>query len=432
MSTRARAILAACPRLARWPVGAVVAEALAAALAAVDPRARTAEATTRLVDVPAWNLLAVGKAAHAMAAGARAVLGPRVLRSLVVSKHPPPADAPVRDTRCGDHPLPGPRSLASGRAIAAFLGALPPGSGLCVLLSGGASSLAVLPAPGLDLADLTEAGRRALAAGWPIERTNALRMRLDRLKGGGLRRLAGARPVVGLVLCDVPDGAPWRVGSSPLGVPPGALPDARTLQGDAARLGLAPRVLRALAAAPPIPAPVPLEPVGRNADAVRAAASALVRRGLPVFRDNAPLRGPARAAGEDLARAPWPKGTGARVLGGETTVRVTGDGTGGRNTELALAAALALDGSGPVRGVVAFATDGEDGVAPSAGGVADPGLCAAIRRRGIDPAAALSNHDSYPALAAAGAAIALPPTGTNVADLAVAVALDGAPRPART
>jgi len=109
------------------------------------------------------------------------------------------------------------------------------------------------------------------------------------------------------------------------------------------------------------------------------------------------------------------------VLGGETTVTVRGHGRGGRNQELALAAALALEGLDGVS-VMALATDGSDGPTDSSGAVVDGGTAAEIRARGIDPVRALLENDAYPALAAAGAHLLTGPTGTNVNDLLVVLA----------
>jgi hydroxypyruvate reductase len=106
------------------------------------------------------------------------------------------------------------------------------------------------------------------------------------------------------------------------------------------------------------------------------------------------------------------------VYTGETSVTVTGAGLGGRNQELALAAALELEGAAGVL-LAAFGTDGRDGPTAAAGGVADGGTAGRIRDAGLDPAALLCDNDSHRALAAAGDLLVTGPTGTNVADLVV-------------
>ncbi|RMG96785.1 MAG: DUF4147 domain-containing protein [Deltaproteobacteria bacterium] len=418
-------ILAGCPRLAAWPEGLVVARALERALAATCPRTLVARALASLDLGPRCAVLAMGKAASAMAAGAAGALDGRIVCGLVVAKHAPEALPPPFACVVGDHPVPGPASLAAGRAVVDFVEGLAPDLPLVVAISGGTSSLAVAPKAGLDPKTLAEASRRALSAGLDIGRTNALRMRLDRLKGGGLARLAGRRTVVGLVLSDVPGHDAAFVGSGPLSPPP-PVPLER-IASDARALGLPPSVTRLLARPSEPPPKVPLLVLADPHTAAHAAAEVLEDAGFRTIVDATAVEGVARDVGGRLARAPRSPGRTARVAAGETTVRVEGAGIGGRNTELALAAALAL-AEGPKettrdRRVVAFATDGEDGTAPSAGGIADARLAADLRAAGIDPTDALARNDSYSALAAAGAALHTGPTGTNVADLILV--LDG-------
>ena len=109
------------------------------------------------------------------------------------------------------------------------------------------------------------------------------------------------------------------------------------------------------------------------------------------------------------------------MVGGETTVTVTGTGRGGRNHELALAAALRLD-DGFSCVVLSAGTDGVDGMAEAAGAVVDPTTVARLRETGIDPERALADNDSGTALAAIGDAIVTGPTGTNVCDVTIVLA----------
>ena len=120
---------------------------------------------------------------------------------------------------------------------------------------------------------------------------------------------------------------------------------------------------------------------------------------------------------------PLPRGGGkslAFLAGGETVVHLRGSGLGGRNQELALAAALGLDGL-PGAAVFSVGSDGTDGPTDAAGGYADGGTAAAIRAAGLDPEALLRNNDAYHALAACGGLLMTGPTGTNVNDVAVAL-----------
>jgi hydroxypyruvate reductase len=111
------------------------------------------------------------------------------------------------------------------------------------------------------------------------------------------------------------------------------------------------------------------------------------------------------------------------LFGGETTVTVRGGGTGGRNSELALSAALALDGLGPDVVVASFATDGGDGPSPGAGAISDGTTIDRARIAGLDARAALANNDSYTFWAALGDAVVTGPTGTNVNDVMAVLVL---------
>jgi glycerate-2-kinase len=108
-------------------------------------------------------------------------------------------------------------------------------------------------------------------------------------------------------------------------------------------------------------------------------------------------------------------------MGGETTVTLNGSGRGGRNQELALAASLELEGAAG-RAIMSFASDGVDGPTEAAGAVVHGGLPDLARGLGLDPAAALADHNSHPALQAVGALIQTGPTGTNLNDLVVGLA----------
>jgi hydroxypyruvate reductase len=171
--------------------------------------------------------------------------------------------------------------------------------------------------------------------------------------------------------------------------------------------------------------------VGDNAVAAQAAVARARELGVNALLLSTYIEGEAREVGrvaaglaKGLAGADGPLPRPAcLVLGGETTVTVRGPGQGGRNQELALAAALALDGWGPGVGVATLATDGGDGLGDAAGAVADGTTVARARALGLDPAAALAANDSYPFWQALGDAVMTGPTGTNVNDLTFVIAV---------
>jgi glycerate 2-kinase len=444
-----------------------------AMLAALDPAAlvHAALSATR-ADAPLpprVHLLAVGKAADGMAAGACAALGEQVAGGLVVapgvpapgSPHSPdslgaagiraPAGAPAAgagsgegvqagaaaarlERRVASHPAPDEASHAAARAVLAMLARIPPGDALLVLLSGGASSLLVLPAPPLSLDDLTATTRVLLAAAMPIDEINAVRKHIDLAKGGRLACAARDAGVVRvLAVSDVTGDRLDVIGSGPF------YPDASTYRDAVAALRGAgawerlPGAVRNLLArgaggarhAPP-ESPGPGHPafervshriIAGNATARAALARALEGSGFYVQVVDAPLVGNADEAGARLGveALSVPPGH-ARVFGGETVVHVTGTGRGGRNQQLALAAALTLEGATDLI-IGSVATDGVDGPTDAAGALVDGGTVARIRHAGIDPADALRRNDAWTALGAAGDLLRTGATGTNVADV---------------
>lgn len=354
----------------------------AAALAAVDPERLVREELARR---PARfdAIVAVGKAAAAMARGAG-----EAPRCLLIRPHTSPAlSAPGWEELTGGHPLPDRESVAAGERLASWLEEIGPDETLLALVSGGASACVELPAPGVTLDDLVRANRELLASGLPIGEINRVRKRLSALKdGGALRRVRGR--VLVLLLSDVPGDDPATIASG---------------------LFFSPQVETVL--------------LGGAGTALAGASDEALRQGFAVTRGD--LTGEASRAAMDLvARGRILDGPRvALVLGGETSVTL-GDspGRGGRNGELALAAARELEDGPPEAEevVLALATDGEDGTTGTAGAVVDGGSWEAILRAGIDPGEALSRHDSLAALETVpGALLRTGVTGTNVGDLAL-------------
>lgn len=368
------------------------------------------------------HLLAFGKAAAAMADGALAAR-PEPAAGLVITKHGHLGGrcAGHPRLRCleADHPVPGAASLAAGEALLEFLAATPADARFLALISGGASSLVEALAPGLDLAGLGRLTDRLLGAGLPIDRMNAARRAVSRLKGGRLARHLNGRPTCALLISDVPGDAPWVIGSGPLSPAP---------DDDASMPPAAARELPASARPVPVPPPEAFRNIDTHViatleDAKAAAAAAAEARGLPTHVHGTFLDGDAQTQGARLAR--WLRGAeappGCHVWGGETTVRLPArPGRGGRNQHLALAAARELDGADGIR-LLACGTDGTDGPTADAGGEVDGATLARGRARGLDADAALAAADAGSYLEAAGALVATGPTGTNVMDLVLAL-----------
>lgn len=312
------------------------------------------------------------------------------------------------------HPVPDEAGLRAGRLFEAALREMGAGGHVLLLLSGGASALLPAPAPGLTLSDEAEAARRLLASGASIDQMNLVRQHLSTLKGGGIARLAWPARVTALILSDVIGDDLRAIGSGPTAEPLGTRAQAAALCRALAVWDALPEAVRArlsVDAAPldPVP-PADNQIIGSNAISLQAMGAAMP--GARVHEE--PLVGDVAEAARRLGSLP----PGVHLLGGETTVRVTGRGLGGRNQELALRVALAA------RGAFAFlsaGTDGRDGPTDAAGAVVDEGTAGRIRGAGLDPEALLADNDAYRALGVAGDLLVTGGTGTNVADLAVLI-----------
>jgi len=366
-------------------------------------------------------VLALGKAATAMLAGAADVLGARLGPVLAVTRSDAvrPGEPGLTHARVlfGDHPVPGPASLAAGAEIEAFCDAVPAGADLLALLSGGASALAERLPAGITAGDLDRAGRWLLASGLPIDAVNAVRASLSCLKAGRLAARLGGRRVCVLAVSDVPDDVPAVIGSGPFTVgPPPVIP------------GGLPSWLKALvtrAPAPPVPGQAGLPSVDyrvvANGRAAAEAAAGFARaQGTGGVVHERLLAGDTSAAAARILAELGAGAPGVHAWWGETTVRLPDrPGEGGRNRHLALLLGRSLEGRDDVTFLCA-ATDGSDGSAGAAGGWADGATVARGRTAGLDPDAALAGAEAGPFLRAAGDEFVTGPTGTNVMDLVLA------------
>ena len=324
------------------------------------------------------------------------------------------------------HPVPDEASVAAGSRLLQLARAAQSDDRFIFLLSGGASSLLVQPAPGLTLADKQSVTRQLLVSGASIGELNAVRRKLSAIKGGGLARACRAREILVLAISDVPGDAVADIGSGPLSPDPVSRVAAREIV-ERYRIECAPAVIQALAGEDQAAPAAGLERVttrviARSADALAAAACAAEAAGWPVLVVP-DVRGPAREAARAhaaLIRDLRQKGRRSVVIsGGETTTAVTATaGRGGRNGEYLLALALAL---GPDAGVHALAadTDGLDGTGDNAGAFLDPETLRRAGTVGLDVAGCLAGQCSYNFFAQLGDLLVTGPTRTNVNDLRI-------------
>lgn len=366
-------------------------------------------------------LVAVGKAAWQMAEAAYACLGDRICAGAVVTKYGH-SRGPIGDLTIWEagHPVPDEGSFRGTQAVLELVEPLGEGDTVIFLLSGGGSALFEQPLlPPEELRDITD---QLLASGADIVEMNTVRKRLSGVKGGRFARLCAPARVFSVVLSDILGDPLDMIASGP------ACPDRSTCQQAVAvaekyGLRLSQRAWDLLRRE----TPKALDNVehaitGSVRQLCAAAAAACRERGYEPLVLTDRLCCEAREAGSFLASiARSHAGTErprAFLAGGETVVHLTGAGKGGRNQELALAAAQGLRGLDNVL-LFSLGSDGTDGPTDAAGGIVDGETAAQLEREGISIHQVLRDNDAYHALDRVGGLLRTGPTGTNVNDIAV-------------
>lgn len=424
---------------------------LSAALEAADPRQavlkcvhlegdrlRIAEQTYSLADIADIYVVGAGKGAAPMAAACEEILGDRLTAGAVNVKYGYVTPTRrVRVTEAG-HPLPDESSIEGTGRISDLAESAGENDLVLCVISGGASALLVQPPEGVTLAEMRQLTDALLKSGAPIEEINTVRKHLDEIKGGGLAALIWPARTVSLILSDVVGDPLDAIASGP------TVPDPSTFEDTWAVLEcydlldrIPPSIVDHIARGkagriPETPKPrdqmfdrVQNVLVGSNEMAARAAREKATRMALNSDLLSTSVVGEARNIGgtlADLARHIVREGQPVRrpacvILGGETTVTVRGSGKGGRNQEMALAAAMGIDGLDGVM-IACLATDGTDGPTDAAGAWVDGSTVARARRLGLNPTAARADNDTYPFFKTLGNLLMTGPTNTNVNDLA--------------
>jgi hydroxypyruvate reductase len=426
---------------------------LEAALAAVDPyqAVRTVlqrdentlvvgERTYPLANYRRVFVIGAGKAGAPMAQAVEAVLGDRISGGLVVTKigHGAPLHA-VELVEAG-HPVPDRAGVQAGQRMLDLVQEAGQDDLVIAVLSGGGSALLEAPAGNLTLADFQGMTQALLACGATINEINCLRKHCSAVKGGQLARAVAPATLITLVLSDVVGSPLDVIASGP------TVPDASTWQEawgvvqhydleqklppaiiERLRQGLAGAIPDTPKAGDPIFATVQTIIVADNRVAAEAAQARAKELGFHTLLLTTFLEGEAAILGKMVvalakevlsSRQPIPRPA-CLVLGGETTVTLgENPGQGGRNQELALAAALAMPGLAGVT-IASLATDGTDGPTDSAGGMTDGTTVERGKALGLDAAEHLRRHDAYPYLQTVNDLVVTGPTQTNVNDLII-------------
>ena len=387
------------------------------ALAAVNGRARVRD---RLKDRPFPGkvyMVAVGKAACAMAQGAQDALGSDIADALVITKRGHAESLPWPVLEAG-HPLVDEASLEAGKRLFAFVDRIPKEAPVLVLISGGASALVEALPPAISLELFQQINRWILASGLDINDFNRIRRRMSRIKGGRLAKALFPRPVLCLIISDVPDNDLRAIGSGPL------VAD-ENLRRPLPLKGLPDFLTGALQHMPPAPAPddacfqkVRREIVATLDNAKSAALEAAKKLGYLAVLESGFVSGDAVDAGTRLAKKLLESEPGVvHVWGGETTVMLPeSPGRGGRNQSMALAAAVTLQGQHNAW-FLAAGTDGTDGPTEDAGALVDGETVTRGVAAGFNAEQSLVRADAGSFLEASGDLVATGPTGTNVMDI---------------
>jgi glycerate 2-kinase len=384
-------------------------------------------------------VVGAGKADAPMAQAVESLLGERVSDGIIVVKDG--HGLPLQRVRVHEasHPVPDERGLGGTEEILSLVSGAGEGDLVICLISGGGSALLVAPAEGVTLKDKQQVTQLLLACGASIHEINTVRKHLSRVKGGGLAHAAHPATLVSLILSDVIGDDLDTIASGP------TVPDSTTFH-------QAEQILERYGIWDQVPGsvrmyvekgvkgeigetPKPGDPsfqkdawelVGTNLQALKAARKEAERLGYGTMILSGMMEGETRevakahaAIAKEVLSSENPIAPPACVLsGGETTVTLQGDGKGGRNTEFALASAIALEGVEHVI-VLSGGTDGTDGPTDAAGAFADGKTVVRAQQGDLDPTDYIRRNDSYTFFETLGGLVITGPTRTNVMDVCV-------------
>lgn len=391
------------------------------AIAAVQPDAAVRRALSGLEFPGRVLLAAAGKAAWRMAKAASDCLGDCIEKGVVVTKYGH-VMGDIENCACFEagHPVPDENSFRGTQAALDLVTGLSDQDTLLFLLSGGGSAL--FEKPLVSLEELRDITGQLLACGADIVEINTIRKRLSQVKGGRFAQFCAPAQVEAVILSDIVGDPLDMIASGP------ACPDSSTAE-DARRIAekynlrMSPEAWALLdRETPKALHNVHTQITGSVRELCAAAAKTCERLGYTPILLTDRLCCQAREAGSFLSSILKTHEKDGKALafiaGGETVVRLTGHGLGGRNQELALAAASIISGMQNAA-VFSVGSDGTDGPTDAAGGYADGDTRAVLSAQGVSIDRVLQENDAYHALQKTGGLIITGPTGTNVNDVAV-------------
>jgi glycerate 2-kinase len=419
-----------------------------AALDSVDPYAAVKDYVDRIRTICREEgltkiyVIGLGKAAYPMTRALVDTLRDRIAGGVVVTKYGHAPDGPLAENitiREAGHPVPDENGVAGASEAVELLGKADRETLVVCLISGGGSALFVAPSEGLSLDDKQVMTRILLKGGADIVELNTVRKHLSRVKAGRLAEAASPARVLSLILSDVIGDPLDFIASGPTSPDTTTWADALAIVTRYDTAGEMPqKILQLLrdGSEGNIPdTPKKGNPlfdrveniiIGSNRIATEAARKKAQKLGYEPVVLTTELQGEARDAARWLYRQVLESqsclASGRKkislIAGGETTVTVRGKGLGGRNTEMALAFAMSIEGTSGIT-FLSAGTDGTDGPTDAAGAIVDGQTIPKARSLGLDPQAFLDNNDSYHFFEKTGGLVKTGPTGTNVMDLQI-------------
>lgn len=370
-------------------------------------------------------VIAIGKAACAMTSGAREVLDQQIVDALIITKSGDIQELPWPVLEAG-HPVPDEKSLFAGKQLLAFIADIPESAAVLFLLSGGASALVEVLAPGLTLQDLQTVNSWLLGSGLDIKACNTVRKNMSQIKQGRLAKLLAPRRVTNLVISDVADDDLSVIGSGLL------IAENENADLQQSILSSLPveisNKLKTNVSAPGAGdvcfCNVDTKVIANNGLALRAASACAEKLGYRVKLSDQYLENESHETGRKLARKVInAKNNELFIWGGETYVKLPGKtGRGGRCQAMALSAARELTGHDNIL-LLCAATDGSDGPGTDAGALVDGGTLTRGHETGLDENKYLERADAGSFLEVCGDLISTGATGTNVADIVLGLKL---------
>lgn len=379
-------------------------------------------------------IIGSGKAAHTMAAAMERIFGDRITGGLVIT--PPDADPNLRTIQAvqGSHPIPDEKSFNASNDLLDFIDDIPSGAIVFYLLSGGTSALFSSPAGNIKPSHFSELYRLLIESGASIQEINSVRKTVSRVKGGQLLDRLNHTTLIDLIISDIPDDDLKFVGSGPTTAQEISVPEANSILEKYQIRDTLPSELQQHFNQKEISAAAyrTIDFKNHHQWIVSSAATVadhtgkiIEEHGFKTTVDDEAWEGSVEEFKAHIMKKIHQNkekeydGKSALVFYGECTVKVTGDGLGGRNQELALRMAKELSGSSKPVAFLSCGTDGIDGPTNAAGAVVDQSTIADAVQSGIHADEFIERNDSYHFFQKAGGHIITGPTGNNVMDIQI-------------